>query len=450
MSPSDVSMRVVADHIRATTFLIADGVIPSNEWRGYVLRKIMRRAMRHGKHLGLHRAVPARAGATCSIARWATRIRSCARNREMIEKTILAEENRFDAVLTEGLPRLEAEIAKVARHQVEDAARRRRVPAVRHVRRARTTSSRTRRRRRASPSIATAYERGDGRPARQGARRQRVRDEGGRRSRWRPTTARAAARERRRSVRGLHRDRVPGRAGRRRSSTTTAAAGRRARRAGETGYVALARTPFYLEAGGQVSDTGRIVNEATGAAATVDGLVAASAPACRARIASRVDVGRAATCATSSPPRWTPSVRDATRRNHTATHLLHAALRQVLGTHVKQAGRSSRPIGCASTSCTSSRSRARRSTASSGSSTSRSAATRRCTTEVRSTAGGDRGGRDGAVRREVRRPGARRQRAGLQPGAVRRHARRRDRRHRLLRRSSARAASRRACGASRR
>src|SRR5471032_552070 len=112
MSPSDVSLRVVADHIRATTFLIADGVIPSNEWRGYVLRKIMRRAMRHGKHLGftepfmhsLVRVLDREMGDAYPEVR---------RGREMIEKTILAEENRFETVLTDGLPRLEAELSKV-------------------------------------------------------------------------------------------------------------------------------------------------------------------------------------------------------------------------------------------------------------------------------------------------------------------------------------------------
>src|SRR2546422_828459 len=110
-TPSDVSMRVVADHIRSTTFLIADGVIPSNEFRGYVLRKIMRRAMRHGKHLGF--SEPFMAQLVPVLDReMGDAYPEVRRNREMIEKTILAEEHRFDAVLTDGLPRLEAEIAK--------------------------------------------------------------------------------------------------------------------------------------------------------------------------------------------------------------------------------------------------------------------------------------------------------------------------------------------------
>src|SRR6476646_10840205 len=110
---SDISMRVVADHIRSTTFLIGDGVIPSNEWRGYVLRKIMRRAMRHGKHLGLNEPFLNRLVAVLAreIGDAYPELRT---GREMIEKTILAEEHRFEAVLTEGLPRLEAELAKVS------------------------------------------------------------------------------------------------------------------------------------------------------------------------------------------------------------------------------------------------------------------------------------------------------------------------------------------------
>src|SRR5438445_9627729 len=111
-SEDDVSMRVIADHARATTFLIGDGVTPSNEWRGYVLRRIMRRAMRHGKHLGitapfLHRLVDV------LVHEMGDAYPELRTHRDMIEKTILAEENRFDTVLADGLPRLEAEINKV-------------------------------------------------------------------------------------------------------------------------------------------------------------------------------------------------------------------------------------------------------------------------------------------------------------------------------------------------
>jgi alanyl-tRNA synthetase len=106
--------------------------------------------------------------------------------------------------------------------------------------------------------------------------------------------------------------------------------------AGHTGYVALSRTPFYLEAGGQVSDSGRIFTQNGENEAVVEG-VARIAPGLPRAHRVRVTRGtlRPRALVTTEV---TAALRDATRRNHTATHLLHAALRHVLGSHVKQAG----------------------------------------------------------------------------------------------------------------
>jgi alanyl-tRNA synthetase len=113
MEPADVSMRVVADHMRAMTFLIADGVVPSNEWRGYVLRKIMRRAMRHGKRLGvtqpfLHTLVGV------IVREFGDAYPELEAGQTAIVQVIRSEEERFDAVLTDGLPKLEEVLDRAA------------------------------------------------------------------------------------------------------------------------------------------------------------------------------------------------------------------------------------------------------------------------------------------------------------------------------------------------
>ena len=328
---ADISMRVVADHSRAMTFLIGDGVIPSNEWRGYVLRKIMRRAMRHGKHLGL--TEPFLHEMVAVLAReMGDAYPDLRTNQAMIARTITTEENRFDAVLSDGLPRLEAEIEKaletpakvlsgdaafklydtfgVPYDFIEDTAATRGASVDR-------------------PAFERAME-GQRDKARAGST-----FGGGKKGvefglgDAEPALAQV----------GDHFD----------GYTSTSVAGvpvvalfDEGRQpvdvldAGSAGFVALAQTPFYLEAGGQVSDAGCLVNDATGATATVDGLVRMRQGLPRAHrvhvehgafrvrdlVSAQVDADR----------------RNATRRNHTAPHLMHAALREVLGTHVKQAG----------------------------------------------------------------------------------------------------------------
>jgi alanyl-tRNA synthetase len=329
-SESDVSMRVVADHARATTFLIADGVIPSNEWRGYVLRKIMRRAMRHGKHLGLtepflNQLVAVLAG---EMGDAYPELRT---NRDMIEKTIIAEENRFETVLTDGLPRLEAEITKALESSDrvlsgDTAFRLYDTFGVPYDFIEDTASTRDVRVDRAGYDRAMEAQRGK-------ARAQSA-FSGGRKGDEFAVIDEAVLKSAGDQFDGYSSTRVVDVPVVALFDETRQPADQLA--AGANGYVALARTPFYLEAGGQVSDSGRVVNEAAGAVATVDGIARIRAGFPRAHhvrvTAGALHVGDQVTAEVDA------SVRDATRRNHTATHLLHAALRRVLGAHVKQAG----------------------------------------------------------------------------------------------------------------
>jgi alanyl-tRNA synthetase len=326
----DTAARVICDHARSTTFLIGDGVIPSNEGRGYVLRKIMRRAMRHGKHLGLNEAFLYRFVSV--LAReMGDAYPELRTNRTMIEQTIVAEEKRFDAVLSEGLPRLETEIRKAlgtpdrvlsgdaafrlydtfgvpfdfikdtaATYEVavDEAAFGRAMEGQRDKARAQSTFS-------------------GGKKGEEFA----VQDEG--------------------SLKDAG-DRFEGYTSTRLTGVPVLALFDGSRQpvqslgADTTGYVVLAQTPFYVEAGGQVSDSGRLLNEASGATATVEGLTRIRAGLPRAH---RVRVERGQFHVRDLiTAEVDADVRDATRRNHTATHLLHAALRQVLGVHVKQAG----------------------------------------------------------------------------------------------------------------
>jgi alanyl-tRNA synthetase len=328
--PHDISMRVVSDHIRATTFLIADGVIPSNEWRGYVLRKIMRRGMRHGKHLGF--TEPFMNALVAVIDReMGDAYPELRRNRETIEKTILAEENRFDAVLTEGLPRLEAEITKV----IGTKSKRLSGAAAFQL----------------YDTFGVPYDFIEDTAATQGVTVDRTAFDAAMEGQRDKARAGSAFGGRKTADFVLPSDdaRLKEAGDQFEGYSTTRVVGvpvlslfDDARQpvetldANHTGYIAIARTPFYLEAGGQVSDSGRIVNEATGASAVVEGLVRIRPGFPRAHRV-RVTAGefRSRDIVTAEVD---TDVRDATRRNHTATHLLHAALREVLGAHVKQAG----------------------------------------------------------------------------------------------------------------
>ena len=327
--PADVSMRVIADHIRAMTFLIGDGVNPSNEWRGYVLRKIMRRAMRHGKKLGftqpvLHELVDV------VVGEMGAAYPELKASRETIIRVVRSEEERFDAVLTAGLPRLEEVLDRAA-------AGNKVMPGEEAFR--------------LYDSLGVPYDFMDDLAGHRGL----AIDRGGyeRAMEGQRVKARAGS-----SFKGGEKgltlaldpelERVFDGAGDQFDGYEATSVqgvpvlglfdstGQPVRElaAGASGYVALARTPFYVESGGQVSDAGRVVGASS--ESTVERMLKQGNHRPRLHHV-RVDTGTLATGEIVTAE-VADAVRDATRRNHTATHLLHAALRQALGPHVKQAG----------------------------------------------------------------------------------------------------------------
>jgi len=310
---SSSSLRVIADHIRACTFLVVDGVLPSNEGRGYVLRRIIRRAIRHGYKLGIrepffYRLVPV------LEKEMGEAYPELTRGREHAERVLRQEEERFAETLSTGMTLLEDAIRNTSGKVLDGET----------VFRLYDTYG--------FPVDLTAdiaRERGltidqAGFEAAMEAQRERARAA----SKFGVDLRSGATIEHRTLFQGYEGLDADGRV----VALLRNGAPVESLSKGEKGEVILDRTPFYAEAGGQVGDTGmlegsgvRFVVEDTqkrGAAHSHIGTVAEGTIRIGDTLMAHVDGAR----------------RQATARNHTATHLLHAALRKVLGPHVQQKG----------------------------------------------------------------------------------------------------------------
>ena len=307
------SLNVIADHIRACSFLIVDGVLPGNEGRGYVLRRIIRRAIRHGKKLGMdglffHKLVAP------LVKEMGDAYPELAKAQAHVEKVLAKEEMRFAETLDQGMEILEAAIAELDGTQLPgdvvfklydtygfpvdltaDIARERELAIDEKGFEAAMEGQRERARAASKFSVA------GGDALKTDVKTEFLGYEG--------TEASG-------EIVGLFKD------GQAVDELANA----------DDGAVVLATTPFYAESGGQIGDKGILVDE--GKLFRVDdtqkssdanvhfGTVEQGALKVGDRIEAVVDADR----------------RQAIRLNHTATHLMHAALRQVLGDHVTQKG----------------------------------------------------------------------------------------------------------------
>ncbi len=308
------SLRVIADHIRACAFLVADGVMPSNEGRGYVLRRIMRRAMRHGHKFGAEptffaELLPALAGVMGEA--YPVLVEKQAFIRDVLRK----EGEQFARTLATGMTLLEEAIAALGSAKTVDGAV---VFKLHDTYGFPPDLTADVLRERGLDADMAGYER------EMEAQRERARAASrfGVDLRGGPDLGAAT------DFCGY--DHVAGESRVVALLHSGAPVGELA--AGEEGEVVLERTPFYAESGGQVGDTGELAagfarfavadTRKRGAAFAHIGRLSGGALKVGDVVSARIDSAR----------------RDATRRNHTATHLLHSALREVLGGHVQQKG----------------------------------------------------------------------------------------------------------------
>ena len=306
-------LRVIADHVRASAFLIADGVLPSNEGRGYVLRRIIRRAARHGHQLGLEGPFmsPLTDTVRHTMGDAYPRLNEQA---DTIRKTVVGEEERFAETLSQGLRILEDHLKTLSGKTVSggvafnlydtygfpvdltaDIAREHGLQV--DMREFDAQMGEQRSRARASQSFAMDDD---------------SLVEGGEASEFSGYEACEDSAQ----IEQLIRD------------------GREADKAavGDKLIVVLNRTPFYAESGGQIGDTGRLLGDGMeievqdtrkrGGVHTHYGVVKSGEPTVGMAVRAVVDSER----------------RRAIVLNHSATHLLHAALRDILGEHVAQKG----------------------------------------------------------------------------------------------------------------
>jgi alanyl-tRNA synthetase len=318
----DVSVRIIADHIRAISFLIADGIMPSNEGRGYVLRRLIRRAYRHGNLIGIDEPFLYKlVGTVSDVMKDAYPELLSLGN--YISKVCLSEEERFSLTLSSGLRYLYQYLEEA------DKAEKRILSGTKIFKLYDTFGFPV------DLSQELAEERNiavdvDGFHQELEKQRQRAR------LAWK-----GDAQEKERkvyeklknlSVRfvGYERNVVP--------ETEVLAILKDGKKAeelnkDEAGEIVLDKTPFYAEAGGQVGDRGLLKNPLFSAIVEDTYLPIPDLIAHKIKvIAGKIKPGDKVEASIDV------SRRKAISNNHTATHLLHAALRQVLGDHVKQAG----------------------------------------------------------------------------------------------------------------